>query len=117
MAILFAVCVYFFNALVFPQSANRYIFAVLLALNAVVMVLSAFHFLRCLTLSVNWKKSSEKPKSQLHVLSALPEGEIEIILLYIVKSFRIGTYCLFPSFFITLLLVCLLAFVSLPPSF
>ena len=113
MAILFAICIYFFNALVFPQSAYRLIFGSLLALNGTLIFCTAFLFLRCLTLSVGWSKTAEKPRTGFHFLSTLSEEEIEETLFRIVRSFRRGTYCFFVCLFVTLILVCLLAFGSL----
>jgi hypothetical protein len=113
MAILFAVCIYFFNALVFPQSSHRLIFGGLLALNGTLMFCTAFLFLRCLTLSAGFSKCAVKPRVGFHLLPLLSEEEIEMTLFRIARAFRRGTYCFFLCFFLTLILVCLLAFGSL----
>jgi hypothetical protein len=110
MAILFAVCVYFYNALVYPASAHRTLYGVALAVNAVLIVTTCFFYLRSLTLSVGWSAQYRHPKTRFHFLSTLSEEEIENTLFRIVRSFRRGTYCFFLSFFNTFILIVLVAF-------
>jgi len=110
VAILFAVCVYFYNALVYPASAHRTLYGVALAVNAVLIVTTCFFYLRSLTLSVGWSAQYRHPKTRFHFLSTLSEEEIENTLFRIVRSFRRGTYCFFLSFFNTFILIVLVAF-------
>lgn len=114
MAILFAISIYFFNALVFPDSTHRLIFGGLLGLYAVCMFTCSFLYLRCLTLSLGRvRMHPETKKYSAHFLSVLSEQEIEKTLFHIVRSFRLGTYFFFLCFFTAILLVGLLAFGSL----
>jgi hypothetical protein len=110
MAILFAICVYFYNALVYPESAHRTLYGIVLAANALLIVSACFFYLRALTLSVGWSAQYRNPKTGFHFLSTLSEEEIENTLLRIVRSFRRGTGCFFLSFFVTFLLISLVAF-------
>jgi hypothetical protein len=113
MAILFAISIYFFNALVFPASTHRLIFGGVLALYAVFMFTTCYLYLRCLTFSVGWIKLHPSARHSAHFLSTLSEQEIEKALFRTVRSFRRGTYCFFLCFFTALVLVSLLAFGSL----
>ncbi len=109
-AILFAVCVYFYNAMIYPSTAHRTVYASFLAVNAFFIVTACFLYLRCLTLSVGWSAQIENPKTKFHLLSTLPEEEIESTLFQIVRSFRRGTYCFFLAFFSTFVLLGMVAF-------
>ncbi len=109
-AILFAVCVYFYNALIYPSAAHRMMYGSFLAANTFFIVTACFLYLRCLTLSVGWSAKFRHPKTKFHFLSTLPEEEIELTLFQIVRSFRRGTYCFFLSFFSTFLLLGMVAF-------
>jgi hypothetical protein len=109
MAILFAICVYFFNALVYPASPHRMLYGGVLAVDGVLIVTACFLYLRCLTLSVGWSPKYRNPKTGFHFLSSLSEEEIENTLFRIVRSFRRGTYCFFLCFFNTSLLIGLVA--------
>jgi hypothetical protein len=110
VAILFAVCVYFYNALVYPATHYRALYASFLALDAILICATCFFYFRCLTLSVGWSSKAENPKKKFHFLSTLSEEEIEKTLFRIVRSFRRGTYCFFLSFFATVILIALVAF-------
>ena len=110
MAIIFAICVYFYNALVFPASPHRVLYGVFLAINALLAVSTCYLYLRCLTLSVGWSAKYRNPKTGFHFLSSLSEEEIENTLFQIIRSFRRGTYCFFLCFFNTFILICLVAF-------
>jgi hypothetical protein len=110
VAILFAVCVYFYNALVYPENAHRVLYASFLAIDSLLIFASCFFYFRCLTLSVGWASKPENPRKKFHFLSMLSEEEIEQTLFRIVRSFRRGTYCFFLSFFNTFILIALVAF-------
>jgi len=109
-AILFAVCVYFYNGMIFPATDHRTIYASLLAVTASFILAACFLYLRCLTLSVGWSGKFKHPKSKFHLLSTLSEEEIEDTLYLIVRSFRRGTWCFFLSFFSTFVLLGMVAF-------
>ena len=109
-AILFAVCVYFYNAMIYPSSDYRAMFALFLALNAAFIFAACFLYLRCLTLSVGWSAKLKNPETKFHLLSTLSEEEIEDTLYHIVRSFRRGTYCFFLSFFSAFLSLGMVAF-------
>ena len=108
-AILFAVCVYFYNAMIWPASDHRMAYAIILSLNALFLVTACFLYLRCLTLSVGWSAKANRPKAKFHLLSTLSEEEIEDTLFHIVRSFRRGTYFFFISFFSTFVLLGMVA--------
>ncbi len=109
MAVVFAVCVYFYNALVYPPEApHKALFGLMLALDGLFIVVACFLYLRCLTLSVGWSKQIKSQRS-FHFLSALPEEDVEKTLFWIVRSFRRGTYCFFLVFFTTAVLIVLVA--------
>ncbi len=110
VAILFAGCVYFFNALVYPETAHRTLYATCLAIDALLIFATCFFYFRCSTLSVGWARKAEHPRKKAQVLSTLSEEEIENALFRIVRSFRRGTYCFFLSFFSTFILIALVAF-------
>lgn len=110
MALLFAICVYFFNAYVFPATTSRHVYAALLLLDAVSMSFCCFLYLRCLTVSVGWAKSPPTFRRAPVFLSHLSEADIEKALAKIVRDFRRGSYCFFFSFVMTFLLLCVLAF-------
>ena len=109
-AILFAVCVYFYNGMIFPATDHRTIYASLLAVTASFILVACFLYLRCLTLSVGWSGKFKHSKSKFHLLSTLSEEEIEDTLYLIVRSFRRGTWCFFLSFFSTFVLLGMVAF-------
>ena len=109
-AILFAVCVYFYNDMIFPSTDHRTIYASLLAVTASFILAACFLYLRCLTLSVGWSAKFKHPKTKFHLLSTLSEEEIEDTLYLIVRSFRRGTWCFFLSFFSTFVLLGMVAF-------
>ena len=109
-AILFAVCVYFYNDMIFPSANHRMIYASLLAVTACFILAACFLYLRCLTLSVGWNAKFKHPKAKFHLLSSLSEEEIEDTLYLIVRSFRRGTWCFFLSFFGTFVLLGMVAF-------
>jgi len=108
VAILFAVCIYFFNALVYPASPNRPLYAAFLAVDSAFIVGCCFFYLRCLTLSVGWS-ATRHPKTNYHLLSTLREDEMEETLRRVIRSFRRGTYCFALSFITTLLSLGLVA--------
>ena len=110
MALMFAICVYFFNAYVFPATADRYIYASLLILDSAAMLFCCFLYLRCLTVSVGWTKSPPDFRRAPAFLSHLSEADIEKALEKIVRDFRRGSYCFFFSFVMTFLLLCTVAF-------
>jgi hypothetical protein len=110
VAILFAVCVYFYNALVYPETAHRVLYASFLAADALLIFVTCFFYFRCLTLSVGWANKPEHPRKKLQFLSTLSEEEIEKTLFRIVRTFRRGTFCFFLSFFNTIILIALVAF-------
>lgn len=109
MAILFAVCVYFYNDIVYTATDNRAVYGAALGVDALLIVFACFFYLRSLTLSVGWNRHYPHPKMGFHLLSTLSEEEIEKTLHRIVRSFRRGTYCFFFSFFATFLLIILVA--------
>ncbi|WP_127077693.1 hypothetical protein [Rhodomicrobium lacus] len=108
VAILFAVCIYFFNALVYPASPHRALYATVLAVDATLIVVACFFYLRCLTLSVGWS-AIRNPQTNYHLLSTLGENEMEETLRRVIRSFRRGTYCFAASFFTTLVSLVLVA--------
>ncbi len=110
MAILFAICIYFFNDVVYPATQHRMLYGGVLAVIAFLIFGACVFYLRCLTLSVGWSAKVRHPKTGFHFLSTLSEEEIENTLFRIVRSFRRGTYCFFVSFFGTFLLICMVAF-------
>ncbi len=112
-AILFAVCVYFYNAMIYPSSDHRPLYALLLAVNAAFIFAACFLYLRCLTLSVGWGGKLKNSKTKFYLLSTLSEEEIEDTLYRIVRSFRRGTWCFFLSFFSTVLLLSMVAIAEL----
>ncbi len=109
-AILFAICIYFFNDVVYPATQYRMLYGGVLAVDSFLIVTACYLYLRCLTLSVGWSAQYINPKTGFHFLSTLSEEEIENTLFRIVRSFRSGTYCFFVSFFNTFLLIALVAF-------
>ncbi len=110
VAILFAVCVYFYNALVYPATSHRMMYASFLAADALLILGACYSYFRCMTLSVGWADKAVNPKKKFHFLSTLSEEEIEKTLFQIVRSFRTGTYFFFLSFFCTVILIALVAF-------
>ncbi|HWJ19484.1 MAG TPA: hypothetical protein VNR65_12240 [Geobacterales bacterium] len=108
-AILFAICIYFYNDMLYPSTDNRVIYASLLAVTASFILAACFLYLRCLTLSVGWSAKVKHPKTKFHLLSTLSEEEIEETLYLIVRSFRRGTYCFFLSFFSSFVLLGMVA--------
>ncbi|MGA7326583.1 MAG: hypothetical protein WBX25_19380 [Rhodomicrobium sp.] len=110
MAIVFAICIYFFNALVYPETSHRMLYGSLLAVNALLIAATCFLYIRCLTLSVGWVREYRNPKTGFHLLSCLSDEQIEKTLFGVVRSFRRGTYCFFLTFFNTFLLIVLVAF-------
>jgi hypothetical protein len=110
MALIFAICIYFFNDVVYPASGlHRKLYGSVLALDALLIGISCVLYLRCLTLSVGWSSKNQNPKTGFHFLSTLSEEQIEYTLHGIVRSFRRGTYCFILCFFMTFLLICLVA--------
>ena len=95
--------------MIYPSTDHRTIYASLLALTAAFILAACFLYLRCLTLSVGWSAKVKHPKTKFHLLSTLPEEEIEDTLYLIVRSFRRGTYCFFLSFFSSFLLLGMVA--------
>jgi hypothetical protein len=108
-AILFAICIYFYNDMLYPSTDHRVIYAALLAVTASFIITACFLYLRCLTLSVGWSAKFKHPKTKFHLLSTLSEEEIEETLCLIVRSFRRGTYCFFLSFFSSFVLLGMVA--------
>ncbi len=110
-AIIFAVCVYFFNALVYPATGtHRALYGSVLAVDALLIAAACGFYLRCLTLSVGRHPRHPHPETGFYLLPALPEDQIEQVLHGIVRAFRRGTYCFAFCFFTAVLLVCLAAF-------
>ncbi len=110
MAIIFAVCIYFFNDVVYPATGmHRKLYGSVLAADALFIALSCVLYLRCLTLSVGWSAEFRHPKTGFHFLSTLSEEQIESTLHGIVRSFRRGTYCFILCFLTTFLLISLVA--------
>lgn len=110
MAVIFVICVYFFNALVYPDTPHRTLYGCVLAVDALFIFSACFSYLRCLTLSVGWSAQHRHPKTRFHFLSNLSEEQIERMLLKTVRSFRCGNYFFFLCFFNTFLLIILVAF-------
>ncbi len=111
MAIVFAVCIYAFNDLVYPATGmRRTLYGSVLGLDALLIFASCGFYLRCLTLSVRRTKDC---KTGFHFLSSLSEEQIEGTLLRTVRSFRRGTYCFALCFPTTFVLICIVAFVYL----
>jgi hypothetical protein len=108
-AILFAICIYFYDDMLYPSTDNRVIYASLLAVTASFILAACFLYLRCLTLSVGWNAKVKHPKTKFHLLSTLSEEEIEDTLYRILRSFRRGTYCFFISFFSSFVLLGIVA--------
>ncbi len=79
MAILFAISIYFFNALVFPESTHRLIFGALLGVYAVCMFTCSFLYLRCLTFSLGRVRTTPRSQEIFHAFSfgALRTGNRE----------------------------------------
>src|SRR5208282_4782562 len=110
MAIIFAVCIYAFNDLVYPATGiKRLLYASVLGLDTLLIFACCVFYLRCLMLSVGWSAEYRNPKTGFHFLSSLSEEQIEDTLYGIVQSFRRGTYCFALCFLTTFLLICLVA--------
>ncbi len=110
-AIVFAVGVYFFNALVYPATGtHRALYGSVLAVDALLIAVASAFYLRCLMLSVGRHPKHRHPETGFYLLPALPEEQIERTLHGIVRAFRRGTYAFAFCFFLALLLVCLVAF-------
>jgi hypothetical protein len=111
MAIIFAICIYFFNDVVYPSKGmHRVVYGVVLGVDALLIFAACAYYLRCLTLSVGWSAEFRHPKTKFHFLSSLSEEQIEETLYGVVQSFRRGTYCFALCFLTTFLLICLVAF-------
>ncbi len=111
MAIIFAICIYFFNDIVYPSTGmHRVLYGSVLALDALLIFGACVFYLRCLTVSVGWNAQNRNPKTGFHLLSCLPEDQIEHALCGIVGAFRRGTYCFALCFLTTFLLISLVAF-------
>jgi hypothetical protein len=114
MAIIFASCIYAFNALVLPETGrHRMLYAGIIAVDGLLAFSSCAFYVRCLTLSVGWSPEIRHPKTGFHFLSSLPEEQIEDTLYGIVRSFRRGTHCFVLCFLTAFLLICLVAFADL----
>ncbi len=114
MAIIFAACIYAFTALVLPETGtHRMLYAGMIAAEGLFALSSCAFYLRCLTLSVGWSPEARHPKTGFHLLSSLPEEQIEDTLYGIVRSFRRGTHCFVLCFSTAFLLICLVAFADL----
>jgi hypothetical protein len=110
MAIIFAICIYFFNNVVYPSKGmQKVIYGAALTVDALLIFAACAFYLRCLTLSVGWNSEYRNPKAGFHFLSSLSEEQIEETLYGIVRSFRRGTYCFALCFFVTFVLICLVA--------
>jgi hypothetical protein len=110
MAVIFAICIYFFNDVVYPATGkHRILYGSVLAVDALFIAVSCILYLRCLTLSVGWNPEYHNPKTGFHFLSTLSEAQIENTLYGVVRSFRRGTYCFFFCFLTTFVLICLVA--------
>ncbi|HZV21254.1 MAG TPA: hypothetical protein VE986_06880 [Hyphomicrobiales bacterium] len=110
MAILFAVCIYFYNDIVYPATDYRLVYGIALGADALLIFLACCFYLRSLTLSVGWSRKYPHPKTKFHLLSALPEEEIEKALHGAVRSFRRGTYCFCFGFLGAFVLIVMVAF-------
>lgn len=111
MAIIFAICVYVFNDLVYPaKGMHRALYGAVLAVDVLLIAAACAFYLRCLTLSVGWSRQYSHPKTGYHLLSALPEEQLEKALYRSVRAFPRGTYCFAFCFLTTLVLICLVAF-------
>jgi hypothetical protein len=111
MAIIFAICIYFFNDVVDPSKGmHKVVYGVTLAVDALLIFAAMAFYLRCMTLSVGWSSEFRNPKTGFHFLSSLSEEQIEETLYRTVRSFRRGTYCFALCFLVTFLLICLVAF-------
>jgi hypothetical protein len=111
MAIIFAICIYFFNDVVYPSKGmHKAVYGAALAVDALLIFAACAYYLRCLTLSVGWSAEFRHPKTKFHFLSSLSEEQIEETLYGVVRSFRRGTYCFALCFVVTFLLICLVAF-------
>jgi hypothetical protein len=114
MAIIFAICIYFFNDVVYPSKGmHKLIYGGALCVDALLIFGACAFYLRCLTLSVGWSAEFRHPKTKFHFLSTLSEEQIEETLYGVVQSFRRGTYCFALCFFATFLLIALVAFGNL----
>jgi len=111
--ILFAICIYFNNALVIPSSKNQYVFAVMLLADGIFAIYSCFLFLRCLTLAVAWDRPRITLNARQQLLSTLSEADVEAILAKTAHRFRYASYCFYIAFLTTFLLLCLAAFASM----
>ncbi len=109
-AILFAVCVYFYNDMIYPSTDHRAVYASLFAVTAISILAACLLYLRCLTLSVGWSAKVKHPKTKFHLLSTLSEEEIKETLTLIVRSFRRGAWCFFMRFFSSFVLIGMAAF-------
>ena len=111
MAIIFAICIYFFNDVVYPsQGMRKVLYGAVLGVDALLIFAACIFYLRCLALSVGWSAEYRNPKTGFHFLSSLSEEQIEETLYGIVRSFRRGTYCFVLCVGTTFLLICLVAF-------
>ncbi len=111
MAIIFAICIYFFNDIVYPSTGMRkLLYGSVLAVDSLLIAGSCSYYLRCLTLSVGWSRENRHPKTGFHFLSSLSEEQIEVTLHKIVRAFRRGTYFFALCFVTTFLLICIVAF-------
>src|SRR5271166_1618234 len=78
MAIIFAVCIYFFNDVVYPATGmHRKLYGSVLAADGLLIASSCLLYLRCLTLSVGWSAEYRHPRTGFHLLSTLSEEQIE----------------------------------------
>jgi hypothetical protein len=110
MAIIFAICIYFFNDIVYPATGMRKIvYGSLLAVDALLIFTASAFYLRCLTLSVGWNTQNLHPKNGFHLLSSLSEEQIETTLYSTVRTFRRGTYSFALCFLTTFIAICLVA--------
>ena len=111
MAIVFAICIYFFNALVYPATGtHRALYGSVLAVDALLIAVASAFYLRCLTLSVGWHPKHRHPETGFSSSSGSARRANRRTLHGIVRAFRRGTYAFAFCFFTTLLLVCLVAF-------
>ena len=110
MGIVFAICVFFFNNIVYPaKGTNRLLYGSVLAVDAALIFAACAFYLRCITLSVGWSRECHDPKTRFHLLSALSETQVESTLHAVIRAFRRGTYCFALCFPATFILICLVA--------
>jgi hypothetical protein len=104
MALIFVICVYYFNALIYPSTPYRAIFALALIVTASLVTYSCIQFVRVLMAA-----TLKNTQGGVLVYSKASEAEIEITLDRMAHRFRGAAYVFLIGLFCTFLLLCLLA--------